>query len=66
MSLRLVTEQTERRLTLAELAAHLSMSERWIQYRLKEGLPHLRYGRSLRFIASDVDAWLARRYDDAA
>lgn len=57
---------TERLLTTVELADHLAMSPRWIRYRLEEGMPHKRYGRSLRFKASDVDAWLQARYADAA
>lgn len=57
---------SERRLTTAELADHLAMSERWIRYRLDEGMPHRRYGRTLRFIVSEVDAWLSERYADAA
>jgi excisionase family DNA binding protein len=57
---------SERRLTTAELAAHLAMSERWIRYRLEEGMPHRRYGRTLRFLASEVDAWLNERYRHAA
>ncbi len=56
----------ERRLTTAELAEHLAMSERWIRYRLEEGMPHKRYGRTLRFVASEVDAWLRERYENAA
>jgi len=57
---------TEPLLTVRELANHLAMSERWIRYRVGEGMPCLRYGRSLRFRASAVDAWLERRYTDAA
>ena len=57
---------SERRLTTAELADHLGMSTRWIRYRLGEGMPCLRYGRTLRFIASDVDAWLNERYEQDA
>lgn len=64
--IRPVDPAPERLLTTAELAAHLAMSERWIRYRLEEGMPHKRYGRSLRFKASDVDAWLQARYEDAA
>lgn len=57
---------SERRLTTAQLAEHLQLSERWVRYRLAEGMPCLRYGRTLRFIASEVDAWLNERYADAA
>lgn len=58
---------SERLLTVAELAAHLSMSERWIRYRLREGMPCQRFGRSvIRFKVSEVDVWLRGRYGDAA
>jgi excisionase family DNA binding protein len=51
----------ERMLTAAELAELLGMSERWIAYRVKEGMPSQRYGRARRFRLTDVDAWLQRR-----
>lgn len=65
-NVRYLPNATERLLTTVELADHLAMSERWIRYRLEEGMPHKRYGRSLRFKASDVDAWLQTRYENAA
>ncbi len=55
-------ELSERLLTTAELCERLAFSDRWIRYRLKEGMPRVRYGRSLRFRASEVDAWLKERY----
>lgn len=51
----------ERALTCHELAEVLGMSERWIAYRVKEGMPSHRYGRARRFRLSEVDAWLQRR-----
>lgn len=51
----------ERALTVRELADVLGMSERWIAYRVKEGMPSHRYGRARRFRLSEVETWLARR-----
>jgi excisionase family DNA binding protein len=51
----------ERYLTAVELSEVLGMSERWIAYRVQEGLPSHRYGRSRRFKLSEVEDWLERR-----
>lgn len=51
----------ERNLTAGELAQVLGMSERWIAYRVKEGMPSYRYGRARRFRLSEVQAWVQRR-----
>jgi excisionase family DNA binding protein len=51
----------ERALTVQELAEALGMSERWIAYRVREGMPSRRYGRARRFRLSEVEAWLQRR-----
>jgi excisionase family DNA binding protein len=51
----------ERSLTAQELAEALGMSERWIAYRVREGMPSHRYGRARRFRLSEVEAWLQRR-----
>ena len=48
-------------LTIQELAAALGMSERWIAYRVNEGMRSHRYGRARRFRLSEVVAWLERR-----
>jgi excisionase family DNA binding protein len=48
-------------LTIAELALQLHMSERWIAYQVKEGMPSHKFGRSRRFRLSDVETWLERR-----
>jgi hypothetical protein len=40
------------------LAEQLGISERWIEYRLKEGMPCLRLGRCVRFRPALVVAWL--------
>lgn len=51
----------ERMLTAAELAEVLGMSERWIAYRVKDGMPSLPLGRSRRFRLSQVERWLEER-----
>jgi excisionase family DNA binding protein len=48
----------ERWVTKRELAAHLGMSERWIELRVRDGMPSVRFGRSRRFLISEVEAWL--------
>jgi excisionase family DNA binding protein len=45
-------------LTKQQLAAHLGYSTRWVEYRIHEGMPHERFGRRMRFRASEVEAWL--------
>ncbi len=42
------------------LAAHLGMSERWVELRMKEGLPVHRFRRTVRFRISEVEQWLER------
>lgn len=51
-----VTE-SERWLTKGELARYLRYSERWVELRVREGLPHLRVGSQLRFRVSEVEAY---------
>ena len=50
----------ERYLTITELAETLGMSERWIFDRRREGMPSHKYGRSRRYLLSEVQAWLHR------
>jgi hypothetical protein len=40
------------------LAAHLSCGERWIEYRVKEGMPSWKIAGKVKFRASEVEAWL--------
>lgn len=49
-------------LSLPELMAHLGRSERWWRYRIAEGMPVVRWGGTLRFRASEVEAWMSDRY----
>jgi len=52
----------ERLLTLTELRDTYGRSERWWRYRIAEGLPVVRWGGTLRFRASEVEAWMGERY----
>jgi hypothetical protein len=40
------------------LAAHLGCSERWIEYRAREGMPSWLIAGRRKFKPSDVEAWL--------
>lgn len=52
--------QLEGWMTLAELADHLTVSERWIKYRLKEEMPSALIAGRRKFKASEVEKWLER------
>jgi predicted DNA-binding transcriptional regulator AlpA len=46
------------------VAAHLGMSRKWVMNharRLDDPLPCRRFGRSVRFLMSEVDEWAARQ-----
>lgn len=51
----------EELLTKAELRKKLKCSGPAIQKWCREGLPHHRYGRLLRFLWSEVDAYFKQR-----
>jgi hypothetical protein len=40
------------------LAAHLGCSERWLEYRAREGMPSWKIAGRIKFRASEVEAWL--------
>jgi hypothetical protein len=40
------------------LAAHLGCGERWIEYRMREGMPAWKIAGRIKFRASEVEAWL--------
>jgi hypothetical protein len=40
------------------LAIHLGCSERWLEYRAREGMPSWRIAGRVKFRASEVEAWL--------
>jgi hypothetical protein len=48
-------------LTKQDLAAALGFSVRWVEYRVREGLPHKTIGGRLRFRRSVCEAWLEAR-----
>ena len=45
-------------LSKQQLAAHLGFSVRWVEYRVREGMPSKRFGARLRFRVSDVEEWI--------
>lgn len=47
-------------ITKAALARRLERSERWIELRMREGLPHTKgdYSRLVRYRFSEVEMWL--------
>jgi hypothetical protein len=47
--------------TKQELAEHLGFSVRWVELRVREGMPTRRMGQRLRFQISAVEAWLDER-----
>lgn len=54
-----VHRQREPELTYAQLAAELLVSDRWLRYRVKEGLPsRIDYVGRRRFKLSEVRPWL--------
>jgi len=48
-------------ITKDQLAQHLGFSTRWVELRLKEGLPHYRVGGRVRFQRSQAMKWLIER-----
>jgi phage terminase Nu1 subunit (DNA packaging protein) len=61
--IQLPSRGVERVLTKKQLAAHLGRSERWVELRVREGMPVLeatdRYGRR-RYKLRACEEWLAR------
>lgn len=48
-------------LDLRDLMALFGFSERWWRYRIHEGMPVVRWGGTLRFRATEVEAWMEAR-----
>jgi predicted DNA-binding transcriptional regulator AlpA len=48
-------------LTKPQLAERLLVSQRWIDYRRREGMPSHKWGGIVRFRLSEVESWLDRR-----
>jgi len=45
-----------------QLAEYLGFSKRWVELKVREGMPCHRWGgKQLRFRASEVEAWLEER-----
>jgi predicted DNA-binding transcriptional regulator AlpA len=52
-------------LSKRQVAEHLGFSVRWVELRVREGMPHQRWGSNrLRFRVSDVETWLEERGND--
>ena len=52
--------QLEPWLTIRELGDHLGCSERWIKYRLADGLPSAMIAGRRKLKASEAEKWLER------
>ena len=53
------TAMTDRLLTTAEVAARLQLTTDFVYALARRGeIPHLRFGRTLRFRAEAIDRWL--------
>jgi predicted DNA-binding transcriptional regulator AlpA len=49
-------------LSKAQLAERLGYSARWVNLRMREGMPHHKWaGGQVRFRISEVEPWLAER-----
>ncbi len=44
-----------------DLARHYGYSPRWVELRMREGLPSRLIGGERRYLLSQTDAWLAER-----
>jgi hypothetical protein len=59
---RIVRRGLEPWCTKQELAYHLGFSVRWVELRVREGMPARRMGRRLRFQISAVEDWLDEQH----
>jgi hypothetical protein len=48
-------------LSKKQLAAHYGYSVRWVELRVRDGMPSHRRGGQLRFLLSEVEAWFEGR-----
>lgn len=48
-------------MTKQQLSQHLSMSVRWIEMCVRDGMPMMRFGSRPRFRASEVEDWLSKQ-----
>ena len=52
-------------LSKRQVAEHLGFSVRWVELRVREGMPHQKWGSNrLRFRVTDVETWLEERGND--
>ena len=57
-----VPRTSEPWLNKAQLANRLGYSARWVNLRMRDGMPHHKWtGGHVRFRASEVEGWLAER-----
>jgi predicted DNA-binding transcriptional regulator AlpA len=49
-------------LSKRQIAAHYGRSTRWIELRVREGLPSRMLGGKRAFRLSEVDTWISARY----
>jgi excisionase family DNA binding protein len=48
-------------MTKQQLSKHLSMSVRWIEMCVRDGMPMMRFGSRPRLRASEVEDWLSKQ-----
>lgn len=48
-------------LSKRKLAEHLGFSTRWVELRMRDGMPSYVQGNQRRFLLSEVEPWLAQR-----
>jgi excisionase family DNA binding protein len=51
-------------ITKRDLAERLGISQRWIEYRMTDGLPFVRMGRAVRFQPTQVMSWIASQQEN--
>ena len=56
-----VAHELEPWMTKRQLADHLSMSVRWIEMRVHEGMPMMHFGNRARFKVSQVENWISKQ-----
>ena len=47
-------------LSKRQLAEHFGFSTRWVELRVRDGMPSTIHGNRRRFLLSEVEAWLAQ------
>lgn len=57
---------SEAYLSKTQIAQHYGFTRRWVELRMKEGLPSRMIGSRRRYLLTEVDAWLAAPSERAA